>query len=223
MSKALLFRLNASLVFIILLSACGQAPPPADTPSEAVITTPSADNVDPIEVVQAVYTDVEQLFTSAKLKLDSIDYTCEETGEAGQLNFYSYQGELRLVRHDYSAGDHFGATENYYVKDGELYFAFIENVAWSFDAEYPSEDPTVPPTKDEITEYRYYYHAAQAGSEPTPIRCLQKDYVLRSAVELPTDPDQIPNQAMADCKAGQEAYQKFLDILQSLNAKGWSC
>lgn len=218
-SKAItLPYLNYILLFCVLLTACGPTPElvdPLHIALEVDVEEPSPINT--TEQIKEEFGAVEKLFSTAQLTLDSLDYECETGPKGGTINFYKQENELRLVSNSFYEGDHFGATEKYYLKDGKLFFAFIKEGAWMFDSDLPEGDLdlTNPPTKDEIKEYRFYYTA-----DGTPLECLKKEYVIRSAIDLPVDPDQVQNTKI-DCLRAKEIYRKFerlvnLEIIEDL-------
>ena len=212
-SKAItLPRLNYILLLLVLLTACGPTPEVVTAPLPTEKELEESVSINSIEQIKEEFNAVEKLFSTARLTLDSLDYECEIGPKGGKINFYKQENELRLISNNFYEGDHFGSTEKYYLKDGKLFFAFIKQGTWTFDSDLPENstiEPMSPPTKDEIKEYRFYYAA-----DGTPLECLKKEYVIRSAIDLPVDPGQVENQAV-DCSQAKEFYQKF-DRLASL-------
>lgn len=210
---------NYLLLLFVLLTACGQTPDPAKALPLAVDPEfEEAKQVNTIEQIKDEFSAVEKLFSTARLTVDSLDYDCENDPVGGTINFYKQENELRLISSNFYEGDHSATTEKYYLKDGKLFFAFVEESTWMFDADLPDNaefDPMNAPTKDEVKEYRFYY-----ADDGQPLQCLEKEYVIRSAIDLPVDPDQVQNKE-SDCSRAEKIYQKFerlvkLEVMEDL-------
>lgn len=204
--------LNYLILLLVLLTACGQTPIQADAITETETEEASENTpINSIQQIKEAYSVVEKLFFTAQLKLDSLDYECENDRKGGILNYYKQGEQLRLIKHAYYEGDHSAVTEEFYLKDGKLFFAFVEESYWMFDSELPENtdfDPTNPPTKDVIKEFRYYFQA-----DGTPLQCLEKEYVIRSAIELPVDPNLVANQE-GDCAKAADVRVRFQHLAQ---------
>jgi hypothetical protein len=213
-----LSHFNYILLLFVLLTACGQVPEAVEATLPVDQAVEKATPINSLEQIKEEFGRVEKLFSTAQLTVDSLDYECENDPKGGTINFYKYKNELRLISNDFYEGDHSGTTEKYYVKDGKLFFAFVEKGSWTFDSDLPENvelDPINPPTKDEMKEFRFYF--AESGK---PLQCLEKEYVIRSSIDLPVDPDQVQN-TPNNCEDAQEFYQKFnrlvkLEIMEDL-------
>ena len=73
---------------------------------------------------------------------------------AGEMTVRKYAGGLMAITLGYGAGDHGGADEHYYFRNGELFFIFVEESTWRFTGEEGADgNPKVHTT---LRELRYY-------------------------------------------------------------------
>lgn len=210
-----------TLLLLVVLSACGTGP---DRPQqEQVKATDAAEVVqeDPISSIKNRFQAINEWLKSAELRMDSVDYDCPDFPSGGKIQFYRHQGELVMLKHDFFEGDHFGGSETFYLRNEKPIFVFVQEGSWRF-AGPESEDPVAPNTQDDIVEYRYYYDDYVAGKEQSSLKCLKKDYVIRSWVDIPTEVDKIPNKAVECGEEAKELLKKFED-LATTETSGFDC
>ncbi|SFN37018.1 hypothetical protein SAMN05421594_2395 [Chryseobacterium oleae] len=163
--------------------------------------------VDPIEEIKSEYSKLQKQLESKKLTSTDFTYNCNDE-RSGKVTFYSDQKEIRIIEHSYDEYSHFGSTEQYFIKDGNLFFIFKEDTGWNFDGGTPEK----PITKDDITESRLYIHNNKS------IKCLEKQYSIKSdATEKPT-PDKIPNKE-TQCHT-DELMKTYQSLLRNKDKKG---
>ena len=130
---------NYALLLVVLLTACGQPPEPivADLIIPAVVD--ESEPAHRIKQIEEEFDYVEKLLSEAMLSVDSLEYECENDPKGGTISFYRSGEELRLIQSAYYEGDHASVMEKYYLKNGELFFAFVEEVVWTFDGDLPKK------------------------------------------------------------------------------------
>lgn len=185
---------------------------PEEVNSSIVDTVPvTPDEEATVAAVRAEYAAVEADFNGARLKMDSMVYDCEADPVGGRLRTYqSTNGDISLIRHAYYAGDHGGGEASYYLKNGKVFFIYVQESRWTF-ADGMTDDGT-PHTRDDFTEYRFYFDA-----DGNPVRCLKKEYFVRTATEIPVDPDKIPS-VRTDCGEAEAQLGIFAEIWARLDS-----
>ncbi|MEL6142789.1 MAG: hypothetical protein AAFU67_14360 [Bacteroidota bacterium] len=206
--KQQLTLLNSILLLLVLLSACGTTPEQQNATAQKAI--PYQD--DEIAVIQSECNTTDLLFAEAQLSMDTVHYACTISQQRGKIDTFHYQDEVKLIRHTYYQGDHFGAIENYYLANNQLSYVHVEETTWSFDPDFEPETDGTKHTRDDISEKYFYFAIAQPGQHPAPISCLKKEYVLRSAIELSTNPDEIRNQKVDCSNEAHVIFNRFLDL-----------
>ncbi len=148
-----------------------------DTTAEAPDTATSApQRLESLEDLRREYNDIASRAESGGMDSTFFDYNCR--GEkVGRVVYLSDEGGLRLIRHTYSEYSHFSATDEYFMKDGTVFFALCRHVSWSFVGEGE--------TRDEVTERRFYI------LDGKPLMCLEKKY----SFTLPTTADRRAQKA----------------------------
>ncbi len=146
-----------------LEAVAGAEESPADTAA-----TLSAINT--IEDIEEAYAYVLSKIEHHSMDSTSFGYNCHGEKQ-GNVQYFSENGQLRLIRHTYNEYSHHDATDHYFVKDSSLYFVFFDRMSWSFDSQ--AKEPEA--VKEEITENRFYIVDNQ------PVRCLEKKFTTRSA------------------------------------------
>lgn len=228
----------------LLVVGCGESSPleetkpPLDVPtatSPAVTPkTPltarsaSVEKVDPkdapLATIRANYQRIETARRAGTLTKDSLFYNCEQAMTDGSIYFYSDDSGVVLASHGYSMGDHGGATEYYYYRDGKLIFYFEQGGHWQFGGpmQVLPDGTEVPGTIDKVIEKRRYYHA------DTLIKALIKNYHIQSgedgavkAAEATNRPDndamgmptgkRFAEEAIAAGKVDCEAVESLLE------------
>jgi len=201
--------INCLLLALVFLSACGTTPDP-ELAEDTHAPTSTTLEIDKITEDCAA---IEQLFSEAKLQMDTVHYQCPKGAKGGKIDIFQHTDEVKLIRHTYFEGDHLGGVEKFYLQEDELRFVHIEETAMSMDTDFaPASDGTIH-TRDDITEKRFYFTKPYSGQNPLAISCLTKSYVLRSAIDLPTNPEEIKNQQI-DCNdEAQIVFHRFLDLM----------
>ena len=112
-------------------------PPPTATPPRT------------IEDIQKTYELISAQKNQGLLDSTSFKYDCH--GEkAGEVSYFSQDGQLRMIVHRYNEYSHHSATDYYYVMDSVLFFVYNNRLSWTFDSGPQGS------TKDDITEQRIY-------------------------------------------------------------------
>lgn len=135
-----------SLLTLFAAFSCGESPPTdsaagaggkgvVDTTAEAPDTATSApQRLESLEDLRREYNDIASRAESGGMDSTFFDYNCR--GEkVGRVVYLSDEGGLRLIRHTYSEYSHFSATDEYFMKDGTVFFALCRHVSWSFVGE----------------------------------------------------------------------------------------
>ena len=149
-----------------------------------------------------------------------IEFESDSEPLSGDCTIRDYDGGWQAITLSYTAGDHGGADEHFYFKDGTLFFVYVVSSSWQF-AEGSTDDK--PKTKDTRTEDRYYYDGA------TSIRRLTRSATAEDAEKLPAAVAKL-EQKQAD--PGEEAKElqaraarlrtakKAADVLKAFEAAG---
>lgn len=165
-----------------------------------------------IKDIRTKYATIIGLKEKNGLKVDEIDYECPDYPAGGTVWFYTDGDKVKLIEHSFSEGDHYGGKEQYFVWGGELFFCFSDVGYWTFDMETVEEGEPVTQTKDIITESRFYFHKGAA------VRCLVKNYEIRSRDAEKVKPENIPNEE-TNCREAEEVLNKF-KALMALRGQG---
>ncbi|TKC09945.1 hypothetical protein FA048_06970 [Pedobacter polaris] len=152
--------------------------------------------------------EIKQSYTATinKLKngvLDSITlkYNCNNE-RSGTIVYFSENGKLLMIKHNYNEYDHHSATDQYFLNDKTLYFAYLNRLSWSFVSGATAEGAT----KDDITEQRLYIVDNQA------IQCLEKKYSIFSQATNNPKPNAVPNK-LVNCKPLKPIISEFNKLL----------
>lgn len=138
-----------------------------------------------VEHIQHLYAATRSLIDQNRLDTASFEYNCHEE-KKGRVTYYSQNGDLLLVTHQYNEYDHYEATDEYYLANDSLYFAFLKGTAWHFESGVPQA------TTDDVTERRVYM------SKNHPIQCLEKKYSISSQSKDNPNPQTLDSQEV-DC------------------------
>jgi hypothetical protein len=138
--------------------------------------------------IQQAYKETMAAYGNGSLDSVSFQYSCYGEKE-GTVSYFSTNGRLRMIVHEYGENSHYGAQERYFVKDSTLFFVYVEDASWSFDPDGPEGS-----TKDNVSERRIYL------ADGKPFKCLEKKYVLRSASASNPISSKVPNKEI-DCSA----------------------
>lgn len=162
---------------------------------------------DPVEDIKKEYADLQTQLKAQKLSSKGFTYNCNDE-RSGKVTFYSDQKGIRIIEHSYDEYSHFGSTEQYFIKDGNLFFIFKKDTGWNFDGGTPEK----PITKDDITESRIYIQNNK------PIKCLEKQYSIRSNATEKPSPDKIPGKE-TQCNT-DELIKTYQSLLKNKDQKG---
>tara|TARA_Y100000815_G_C13333780_1_gene497038 strand:- start:1646 stop:2236 length:591 start_codon:yes stop_codon:yes gene_type:complete len=158
--------------------------------------------------IKVDYLDIVKARDNNNLKETHLKYNCN--GEkSGEIHFYTDDSGLRFIEHVHAEYDHHQAKDQYFIKDGKLFFIFLEKTDWSFVESQAAENAT----QDKITEERYYI----AGD--TLINCLTKQYTVRSDAENNTRSEDIPNKK-ANCPPIEDLMSQYNLLLKYADKKG---
>ncbi len=191
------------LILALLSAACNNTSPntPANEQNQDSVIKPSSHQVSAPNSIEAIQKSYEQITTQKDQGLfDSTGFKYNCNNEiSGTVSYFTEKGQLRLVIHRYNEYDHHEAEEYYYIKDSTLFFIYNKELLWSFDSGPQGS------TKDNITEQRVYL------IDQKPVRCLEKEYTIRSNATNNPRPDTIPNKEI-ECAAVEvmKSYQQLL-------------
>ncbi|KFF23495.1 hypothetical protein [Chryseobacterium vrystaatense] len=163
--------------------------------------------VDPIDEIKKEYNRLQTQLKAKKLNTTGFTYNCNDE-ITGKVTFYSDNQSIRIIEHSYDEQSHFGSTEQYFIKDGNVFFIFKEDTGWNFDGGTPEK----PITKDDITESRVYIQNNK------PIKCLEKKYSIRSNETDKPSPDKIPSKETR-CNI-DELMTTYKSLLKNKDKKG---
>lgn len=135
-----------------------------------------------VEDIKQEYARLNKLLEFRKLDSSGFSYNCNDE-ITGDVVFYYERGALRSVKHFYAEHSHFSSSEQYFIRNNQVFFIFKQDVSWNFDGGTPEH----PITKDDITEKRIYMNGN------TPLVCLEKQYSIRSEGSRNPDPDSVSN------------------------------
>ena len=120
-----------------------------------------------IAAIQSSYEQISRELNNGRYDSTSFNYNCHNE-KKGTVQYFTKNGQLRMIVHRYNEYDHYTAEDYYYVMDSSLFFSYRRSVAWAF------ESGPAGATRDEITERRTYLISNKA------VKCLEKQYVIHS-------------------------------------------
>lgn len=173
--------------------------------SKEVATAESDRPMASVGDIQAAYSEVTERRKRGELDSVSFEYSCREGETSGTVTYFSHDGDLQLVVHRYSEYSHYSAEDYYFVRDSALYFAFLKGVSWSF------EDGPEGATRDNIRERRLYLLDQQ------PVKCLQKEYVIRSHANDNPRPETLANTEVDCASSSSSLLAAYRQLLQHRN------
>jgi len=145
------------------------------------------------EDIKSEHSYISEMAESGNLISTSFKYNCNEE-KKGELKYFFENNKLRLIKHTYNEYSHFSATDEYYIKDGSVFFVFLNHVSWNFTEHNQ--------TRDNITESRIYILENKA------VRCLEKKYSVHSNDKNPPESNEIPNKEI-ECNAVEATFKDF--------------
>lgn len=157
--------------------------------------------------IKTEYDLVKRLLHEKKLDSASFSYSCEGERD-GNVVYYYKNAQHRSIRHTYSEYSHFSGVENYFIKDGNVFFIFKKETGWSFDGGSPER----PETKDNSKEFRYYLVNGK------PLRCLEKEYTVRFAASANRQPENIKNTEVKNCET-DKVLKRYRSLVENQNTK----
>ncbi|QCR21632.1 hypothetical protein C1N53_04240 [Pontibacter sp. SGAir0037] len=171
----------------------------AQTDSTAELAIGSSDTSRQLKNIEDIRKEYSRVISMAeKNSLDSSFFNYDCYGEKkGRVVFFSDEEGLRLIRHTYNEYSHFSATDEYFVKDSSLFFAFYHHVSWRFEGEGE--------TRDDVTEKRFYLLHGKA------LKCLEKKFTVKSSSSGNLQPEMVANKE-TDCSSLEAVLDKF-DLL----------
>lgn len=162
-------------------------------------------HVDPIQDIRQKFSYIMKAKSDNLLTTTEFSYECPYEPGEGTITFF-YEGEaLRLVEYSFHEGEHYGGTDQYFVWNDELFFAYYDHGSWRFD--YENGDFSNPQTVDEITQKRFYFDNQQ------PIRCLLKQFERYSRNIHHLASHDVPNQETS-CDEAQTVQSTFKLLLE---------
>ncbi|UOB18004.1 hypothetical protein [Abyssalbus ytuae] len=157
----------------------------------------SPQKIDNVEAIKKGYMSITDKIATSELKQTSFEFDC--AGEqVGKVTYYWDGNELKMIEKIYGEYSHRNATEQYYISNGKPYFIYTKITDWSFDSDSGKEGAT----KDNVQEYRYYI------IDEKLVKCLKKEYTIRSAALENPDPNTI-NNATINCPGNEELLEPF--------------
>ncbi len=135
-----------------------------------------------VETIKERYANTIKKLQNGLLDSLTLTYNCYNE-RSGTLVYFSENGKLLMIKHQYAEYDHFSAKDEYFVMDNKLYFAYLNSLTWSFDSKGDVEGGT----KDDILEHRIYI------VDNDPIQCLEKKFTVYSYVKNNPQSAQIAN------------------------------
>jgi hypothetical protein len=133
-----------------------------------------------IDDIKKAYTVVNKELEDGQLDSTTFKYSCNDE-KNGTVSYFTKNGKLKLIVHKYNEYDHYEAVDRYFVQDSTLFFTYSTSITWSFD------NGPEGSTKDNIKENRTYLIAEK------PVKCLEKNFTIRSKASSNPDPESIPN------------------------------
>lgn len=107
---------------------------------------------------EAIVKDIRERYNrieGAKLRPREIEFASDSDPVSGTFTRYFQGDKLVKIKLSYGMGDHGGSEEYYYYDQGELFFVFATDSAWSFSGEtLPSGESG---TIDTAVEHRVYF------------------------------------------------------------------
>lgn len=146
-----------------------------------------------VEDIKKEYSYILSMTKSGSMDSTFFNYNCNGEKE-GKVIFFYEDEQLRLIRHTYNEYSHFSATDEYFIKAGELFFVFYDQLAWNFAGQNQTED--------NITERRFYILNNQ------PVECLEKKYTVISNDENSPESDKVANKKI-ECTSFEEVIGDF--------------
>ncbi|ACU06712.1 hypothetical protein FIC_00238 [Flavobacteriaceae bacterium 3519-10] len=201
---------------LILFLSCHKDPGPAESRNVSadsqLISGQSHNTVANLELksvedIKTEYNLVNRLLQEKKLDSASFLYSC--AGERqGNVVYYYENRQLRSIRHTYSEYSHFSAVENYFIKDGNVFFIFKKETGWTFDGGTPEK----PETRDNSKEFRYYMVNGK------PLQCFEKEYTVRSAASANPQPENIKNTEVKNCET-DKVLKRYRSLVENQKTK----
>lgn len=174
--------------------------------TETAIINPSS-----VSEIKQVYAATVDKLQSSLLDSVSFKYNCYNE-RSGTITYFSEKGKLSMIRHAYNEHDHHSATDEYFVSNNKVFFAYLNRLSWSFESGQAVEGVT----KDNITEERRYI------VKERPILCLEKKYTIRAHAPNNPLPETVENKQV-DCKSIQPMLNDFDSLLAFKQSANHDC
>jgi len=206
---------NLIYIFILLISiSCGENKSHKASSQQVIDTTATSKGKEDIRNITGAITSIEDIrkehsyiqSRAASKILDSTTFNYNCNGEKeGKVTYFYEQEQLRLIRHVYNEYSHFSATDEYFIKDDELFFVFYNQMAWNFAGQNQ--------TQDNITERRFYIVNNQ------PVHCLEKKFSINSNDNNPTESNEVPNKEI-ECALFEDALKDYKKLFKLREQNG---
>lgn len=154
--------------------------------------------------IRDMYQQTVERINAGGMRKETKEATCQNTEGTGRLVLYADDNEVVMTEYTEGIGHSFTTTRMYFA-DGKLFFAFIEDEAWSFAGTRDAEGN--PGVDSEITEHRYYLKDGKV------IRRLEKSFSYRNWTDDPKS-DAIPNKTVQPVKGGNFPSEDFIRKLK---------
>lgn len=201
---------------LAMLGACVTEPQdktettvPKDT---VMITSPRTDSVVTLNnmgQIRKAYAIVKAAQEAKELDSTTFRYNCD--GErSGTVTYFSKDGILKMIAHNYAEYDHNELSDHYFVNDGKPFFVHLRSLSWAFD------NGPEGATKDKVTERRIYIINAKA------INCYEKKYEIQKHKGINPKPEDIPNKEV-DCASITPIIEKYQQLAKYWKVKSPEC
>ncbi len=170
-------------------------------PAENIAASEPDKPLQSVEDIQKAYAVIAAQREARSLDSVVLEYSCNNGEKSGTVAYYSKDGEVNLIVHRYAEYSHYSAEDQYFVRDSMLFFAFLKGVSWSF------EEGPEGSTRDNIKEKRIYL------LDKKPVRCLEKNYVIRSQIKDNPDPETVPDREV-DCGSSGSLLKSFAQLAE---------
>lgn len=156
-----------------------------------------------IEDIKNEHSYISSVIASGGMDSTSFNYNCRDE-KKGTVSYFYDKGQLRKIEHTSNEYSHFSATDEYYLKDGTLFFVFRNHLVWSF--------VTQDQTKDNITEKRIYI------LNNKPVMCLKKEFTILSDEKKDSESNRLPNEEV-ECSSLEPISEDFKLLFELRNQK----
>ena len=111
---------------------------------------PAKDQEQQIGAIRALYGKIGK---AKETKAETLKFELKDDPMEGTITRRSFEGGLMAIKLAHTLGDHDSTEQNFYYKDGKLFFIFVQDSSWEFAPGGTEENPK---TKDTLRETRYF-------------------------------------------------------------------